>query len=348
MIMAAKWKQKMKKLYASYGIFVEPICKFLLALLIFMGINRKFPYVEAVGNVFVIGIAALLCSILPVSEMVLCGMIFFVVQTSGISMEVAAFTVVLLGILYIFFIRIATKDSLALLLMPLAFSLKMPCVVPLAYGVMKKPAAVVPAGCGVIIYYYAQVLDIYSDVLRRAHKNNPLENTKLLMDGIFQNKEMILMLIVSVAVMLITYVISKMTVKYAGMIGIGIGAVSYVVITFVGKLFLEIEAPIGMIFLGAVFSALVAGVLEFFLFQGDYTKTEMLQFEDDEYYYYVKAVPKLGVEKEQIEQRVDVSGVDRNIADIPEDTGAPVQPLEEGALEEINLEEELENSLKNL
>ena len=27
----------------------------------------------------------------------------------------------------------------------------------------------------------------------------------------------------------------------------------------------------------------------------DYSRTENVQFEDDEYYYYVKAVPKIGV-----------------------------------------------------
>ena len=36
-------------------------------------------------------------------------------------------------------------------------------------------------------------------------------------------------------------------------------------------------------------------VLEFFVFGGDYSRTERLEYEDDEYYYYVKAVPKASV-----------------------------------------------------
>ena len=32
-----------------------------------------------------------------------------------------------------------------------------------------------------------------------------------------------------------------------------------------------------------------------FLFSVDYSRTERVQFEDDEYYYYVKAVPKVVV-----------------------------------------------------
>ena len=174
MTMAAEWKQKVKKLYVSYGIFIESVCKVLLALLIFMGINRKFPYVEAVGNIFVVFIAALACSVLPVNGMVLLGAIAFVIQTSGISVEVAAFTVVLLGVLYVFFIRTALEDSLALVLTPLAFAWKIPCVVLLGYGLMKRPAAVAPIGCGVIIYYYAQLLDTYGEGLKGADKKNLL------------------------------------------------------------------------------------------------------------------------------------------------------------------------------
>lgn len=42
--------------------------------------------------------------------------------------------------------------------------------------------------------------------------------------------------------------------------------------------------------------AAVAGlVLELFLFSVDYARSERLQFEDDEYYYYVKAIPKVAM-----------------------------------------------------
>jgi hypothetical protein len=33
-------------------------------------------------------------------------------------------------------------------------------------------------------------------------------------------------------------------------------------------------------------------VVEFFMMDLDYARTERVQFEDDDYYYYVKAVPK--------------------------------------------------------
>ena len=42
-------------------------------------------------------------------------------------------------------------------------------------------------------------------------------------------------------------------------------------------------------------AVLLALVLEFFAFGGDYSRAERLEYEDDEYFYYVKAVPKASV-----------------------------------------------------
>ena len=48
-------------------------------------------------------------------------------------------------------------------------------------------------------------------------------------------------------------------------------------------------------FLGVVLSLIVEFLVEFFCFMVDYTRIENVQFEDDDYYYYVKAVPKVTV-----------------------------------------------------
>ena len=57
--------------------------------------------------------------------------------------------------------------------------------------------------------------------------------------------------------------------------------------------------------------ALALGLLAYVaLFTVDYRRTEYVQFEDDEYYYYVKAVPKVGV-----------SVPEKQVKHITEDTG---------------------------
>ena len=52
--------------------------------------------------------------------------------------------------------------------------------------------------------------------------------------------------------------------------------------------------------LGSVLGVAIAFALKFFKFCVDFNRTERVQFEDDDYYYYVKAVPKINVGGEEI------------------------------------------------
>jgi hypothetical protein len=47
--------------------------------------------------------------------------------------------------------------------------------------------------------------------------------------------------------------------------------------------------------IGNIVALLIGFVLEFLFMDLDYERTEQIQFEDDDYYYYVKAVPKVTV-----------------------------------------------------
>ena len=47
--------------------------------------------------------------------------------------------------------------------------------------------------------------------------------------------------------------------------------------------------------IGIIIGAVAAYICKIVFFSVDYKRTEYVQYEDDEYYYYVKAVPKVGV-----------------------------------------------------
>ena len=66
-------------------------------------------------------------------------------------------------------------------------------------------------------------------------------------------------------------------------------------VLLVGDLMFDTNVPIGGVIIGSIFSVLIAMVVQFFAFNVDYSRTEKVQFEDDEYYYYVKAIPKITV-----------------------------------------------------
>ena len=62
-----------------------------------------------------------------------------------------------------------------------------------------------------------------------------------------------------------------------------------------GSIALGVEISYGSLIFGNILAVIVGMILELFLFSVDYARSERLQFEDDEYYYYVKAVPKMSI-----------------------------------------------------
>ena len=65
------------------------------------------------------------------------------------------------------------------------------------------------------------------------------------------------------------------------------------VVTAMGSIALGVNTSYGPLIIGNIAAAVAGLVLELFLFSVDYARSERLQFEDDEYYYYVKAIPRL-------------------------------------------------------
>ena len=91
---------------------------------------------------------------------------------------------------------------------------------------------------------------------------------------------------------------------YAWYIAIGAGALANILIFLIGDFALNVSGSILGLLLGTVVSVLAASVVQFFVFSVDYSRTRKVQFEDDEYYYYVKAVPKntISVKDKQVKE----------------------------------------------
>ena len=273
-------KEKLKMLYASYGSYLLVLFKFLLAFLVFEEINGLLPYVEALDQIFVVLLASLICSIMPWNLMVFLGMGLIVGQCYGIGIEIAGFALALILIMVILYLRFT-------------FSFGVPCLIPIGYGLTRTPSSAISAGMGVVLYYFMELVSDNASVLTGADKEGKIQNLQFLSDGLMKNQEMMVTIIAFVTVLVIVYVVRRLEVEYAWHIAVFGGGIAYMIIMAAGGIFLEATIPVIPLVAGTMVSVFVGEILEFFFFHVDYKLTERLQFEDDEYYYYVKAVPKI-------------------------------------------------------
>ena len=147
-------------------------------------------------------------------------------------------------------------------------------------------------GCKDICEKYEQLL---SPTINSMGAEEATAKLRLLIDGILGSKAMLVTIVAFTITVVVVYLIRRMSVDHSWTIAMIAGVMIEVLILLVGDLMYDTNLSIFSALLGAVVTVLVCKAIEFFRFCLDYSRTEKVQFEDDEYYYYVKAVPKMTV-----------------------------------------------------
>lgn len=316
MTMFLELKEKLKAFYAGYGTYILPAAKFLLALAVFLSINHTLNEVSVLSNVFIVLILSLICAILPLNGMVFLAMVVILVQCSGVHVIAAAFGAMLFLALWILYLRFASGEALALILTPLAFALHIPAAVPIAFGLAGGPVSALSVACGLVVYYFMCTVRDRLSVLAAADDVQIKELIIALAEGVFQNKALLVGIICCTVTLLVVYLIRSLEADYAWQISVIAGAIAYLVIQAAGVLFLEVSVSIPVLLLGTLGSCVICFVLEMFLFGGDYSIGKTFRFQDDEYYYYVKAVPKMAVSNP--ERKIRMISSDPETEPVPE------------------------------
>lgn len=314
-------KEYLKGIYGKYEIYITPLAKFLLAMITLMLINGKLGYMERINGFTVVLVAALLCSFLPMNFMILIAALFILLHLYAFSMECAVVVFALFMIMFLLYFRFAPKDTVIVLLTPICCSLNIPFVIPVSAGLVGGPASAVSVGCGVTIYSILQYISESVATLNSMDAENAIQRYRYVVDGLLNNKTMLVMIFSYAVTVLVVYMLRRLSIDHSWMIATTAGTVTAVAILLLGDLMLDTNISILPILLGAVLSILIVRLLQFFVFNVDYSRTEYVQFEDDEYYYYVKAVPKITVAKPEKTVK-KITSQKKSVAQLPRMAGS--------------------------
>lgn len=288
-------RENLKKIYSRNEAFILPVIKFLLSFIVLSIINGKMGYMTKLDNMAIVLIVSLLCSFLPTGFMAFFAMMFAVLHMYALSIETAAVGLVVFLLLYLLFLRFTAKEALVVVLTPVLCMLKLPYVMPVAMGLIGTPASCVSVGCGVVVYYLLQTVITNAPTINSMGAEEATAKLRLLIDGMLGNKAMLVTIAAFAITVIVVYLIRRMSVDHSWTIAMVAGVMIEVMILLVGDLMYDTNLSIVSALLGAVVTLIACKIIEFFRFCLDYSRTEKAQFEDDEYYYYVKAVPKMTV-----------------------------------------------------
>ncbi len=290
MLQILEFRERVKNFYQRYDAYILPIVKFIFAFIAFQTINKEIGYDERLKALPIVFGISLLSAFTPSAVMVLLAALLSILHIYFISPILSIIIIVLLMILYLFFARYTPKLGYVLLAAPILFILKIPYLIPILLGLVSTPIAMIPTSCGVIIYFLFQI--IKSAVSMQININ--IEDIILLythvIDSLIGNREMIMTIVIFALITMVTYFIRKMSFDYAFEISILAGGLIGILGFLISYLILNQSNQILSMILGTIASIVVVFIIHFFRLTLDYSGVEHAQFEDDVYYYYVKAV----------------------------------------------------------
>lgn len=285
--------------YKSKEKIIFPIIKFLTWFIIFQFISIM-GYAKSLTSIPIGILFGIICTIISVQWVFLLIILLVTTHLVFVSVETAILIFAFLLIIYLLYIRLFPKQSLLIIAMLLAYFFKIPYLVPIFGGLFLGVSSIIPIAIGTIIWYFIPniqtVVGMKSEEIMEM-PNNLANIYMTIIQGIAKNQTAIISIMIFSIVILVVYIISKLSIDYSWYIAIGIGAGINLIGFLIGILIVDAEINIfGMLF-SIIISMLIMFVIQFFYRVVNYSRVENVQFEDEENYYYVKVIPKIILEK---------------------------------------------------
>ncbi|MDO4632265.1 MAG: hypothetical protein Q4B01_00235 [Eubacteriales bacterium] len=301
-------RDSLSRFYGKYDTVIRLICKFLLAFLSFSAINGRLPGMTWIGSPLLIVLAALICAFLPSNSIVMVSTAMLLLHFYAISLEAALAGGGMLIIGCLLYFSIAPSSSVPVVLTALAIGKGIPCAVPVIFGLVGGPLAAAGVIFGTFIYYLTENVRTYGGSLEASSADAAeamIQKMTVMMRQVMSDRRMMVMAVSLAVTLWVIWLFRRMAVKYAWMVAAVFGCLTCVLIRSGGALIFGLRLDIPGLILELITALIVAWLAQAFLFSLDYRRTENVRFEDEDYYYYVKAVPKRKIRRVRRTRRVE-------------------------------------------
>ena len=309
-------KENFKRFYNKYDIYIVPVAKFIAALVSFLMLNASIGYMDKLNSPIIAVLVSVICAFLSNGFTIVMLSIFMIAHLYAISVEFALIALCVVLLMYLLYFRFTPKLGYLLILTVIMCGFKIPYVIPVAVGLCSSFLAAIPVSFGVIIYYIINTASAYEAAVTNKSLTESMLQVSYLIESLVKDKQMIVLIAALAVTVIVVYIIRRLKIDYAWGYAIGIGSVLQFIILVVCEIVFKTEFNIVLIVIGVILGALAGYICNVMFFAVDFRRTEYVQYEDDEYYYYVKAVPKINVAGEDVKVKQINARKTRKASDI--------------------------------
>ncbi len=295
----AAFRDKIRRYIVGHERDVVRVWNFVVALCGLLIVNDKFGYMISLRHWWLAVIIAIACAFLPMKGLTAVVMVYGFIHLMSLSTGVAltAFAGVLIMLAACGYFR--GKNTYNLMTISVCYQLSVPFAIPLGAGLLRNINELVTIVAGGILSYYLKVVSENASLF--LDSSTQITALDLIRSKMLNDQMFYFYMVAMVVMFLMVYSLRNRDMDYAWLKASIAGVAAEFVIMTTGYLVTGNATRIPTLIISNIVLLVVGYVFTFFILDLDYTRVERVQFEDDEYYYYVTAVPKVKVAQDDIE-----------------------------------------------
>ena len=299
-------RTRIRQLISRGETWVNRVIRFVLALVALLMVNRVLGFQQILNHWWVAVGIALLCAFIQMQGVTVIIIFYTLLHLMTLSTDIALATLVLIVVSYAVCGYFQSRDTYNMVTIPMCYQMNIPFMMPIGAGLTGGINELPSVLFGSVTSYYLHMVSLNASAFLEPNSEmtaSLLIQTKLLTSPMFY-----IYIVTMCIVFVMVYYIRTSKVRYAWIVAIFFGLVTAFIIMLATHLFIEGREGIPGLIVGCVLT-LVIGLAMTFLIQGaDYNRTEKVIFEDDDYIYYVTAVPKVHVAEQDKEVKKITEG----------------------------------------
>ena len=286
--------EPLKRIYANYDEFILPAVKFLTALAVLFILKSYIGFDSAISRPLLIFVMALVCAFLPAGAITAVAFAFTILNMLKGSLSMTLVMCVFCMIVMVVCFGLRPGKTIVIALMPVFMILKVPYMIPLALAMTGSISGVVPMTAGTVSWYVIRYYhDNHEDL---SFVKDPMLIVKefvSIVNSILDDRSMLVLCLVFILGLITGFLISRAEFDHCRIAAVIASSLIMFLAEIAGDLYFEVSPDYLVMTLGILISLILILILDMFAFNVDYKGKQKLSFEDDEYVYYVKALPKV-------------------------------------------------------
>ncbi len=286
-------RERLRTVYQRFSTYFDLIARIVFGIVLFRVIGKAIGFDAKVSQKTVCMLMGAVSAFLPMAVMTLLAAAVVMLDVYAVSSILAMFVGLVFLILYFLLLRYTPGKSYIALCAAVFMHWGIPYILPMLFGITVGPSGIVALACGIIAYYTLHTVKMVYTSSDASNPDEALQVYKNVANSFVKNKDMYMIVVICIVVMFMVYFLRTRKFNYCGEAACACGVLVSIVLFLSSCVLMDVELDISKIIIYSVIGGIVSYIVRFMKLALDYSAIENVQFEDDDYYYYVKAVPKI-------------------------------------------------------